>query len=215
MASNLRDIYVGVNRNDPNRNTNDLYRTPPIATYLLCKYSNPPKKIVEPCAGYGNIASELIRNDRDVACYDLNAYPQTIVPVTTGVNALDLPKVSGYDGLVTNPPYVNDFPRLLAEKSIAEYDYTAMLLRLTFLEGVRRKMLFDMHPPSQMIFFSDRIRFDSSEIEPVEKKEQVGGMVAYAWFVWANEPEWTGAKWVCMNEEYDEWREHYETRNRD
>jgi len=213
MASNLRDIYVGVNRNDPNRNTNDLYRTPPIATYLLCKYSNPPKKIVEPCAGFGNIASELIRNGRDVVCYDLNEYPQAIVPVTTGVNALDLPKVVGYDGLITNPPYKSDFPRILAEKSIADYDYTAMLLRLTFLEGVRRKALFDKQPPSQMIFFSDRIRFDSSEIEPVEKKEQIGGMVAYAWFVWANEPEWTGAKWVCMNEEYDEWRQNYETRN--
>ena len=213
MASNLKDIYVGVKQNDPNRNANDLYRTPPLATYLLCKYSNPPKNIVEPCAGYGNIASELIRNGRQVTCYDLNEYPQALVPVTVGTSALDLPKVVGYDGMVTNPPYKNDFPRLLAEKSISEYSYTAMLLRLTFLEGVRRKALFDKHPPTQMIFFSDRIRFDSAESEPVEKSEQVGGMIAYAWFVWSKEPKWTGSKWVCMNEEYDEWRKHYEARN--
>lgn len=214
MASNLKDIYVGVNRNDPNRNANDLYRTPPLATYLLCKYSNPPENIVEPCAGYGNIASELIRNGHKVKCYDLNEYSEALVPVEVGTSALDLPKIVGYDGLITNPPYKNDFPRLLAEKSIAEYDYTAMLLRLTFLEGVRRKALFDRHPPTQMIFFSDRIRFDSDATEPVEKSEQVGGMIAYAWFVWAKEPKWTGSKWVCMNEEYEEWRKHYEARNK-
>jgi hypothetical protein len=211
MASNLKDIYVGVKQNDPNRNANDLYRTPPLATYLLCKYSNPPKKIVEPCAGYGNIASELVRNGHQVKCYDLNEYPQVIFPVTTGVNALDLPKVLGYDGLITNPPYKNDFPRLLAEKSINEYEYTAMLLRLTFLEGVKRKSLFDKHPPTQMIFFSDRIRFNSIEPEPIEKKEQIGGMIAYAWFIWNRHNDVTGVKWVCMDEEYDEWRQHYET----
>jgi hypothetical protein len=211
MASNLKDIYVGVNRNDPNRNANDLYRTPPLATYLLCKYSNPPTNIVEPCAGYGNISAELIRNGHQVLSYDLNQYPQALVPITTGVNALDLPKVSGYNGLITNPPYKSDFPRLLAEKSIAEYDYTAMLLRLTFLEGVKRKSLFDQHPPTQMIIFSDRIRFDSAEIEPVEKNEQIGGMICYAWFIWNRHDNATGVKWVCMNEEYKEWRTHYET----
>jgi hypothetical protein len=213
MANNLRDIYVGVNQKSENRNANDLYRTPPLATYLLCKYSNPPKKIVEPCAGYANIASELIRNGHEVDCYDLNEYPEALVPVKTGINALDLPKVLGYNGLITNPPYKNDFPRLLVEKSIQEYDYTAMLLRLTFLEGVRRKSLFDKHPPTQMIFFSDRIRFDSDEIEPVEKKEQIGGMVAYAWFIWNRYEDSTKVKWVCMNEEYDDWRQKYETRN--
>jgi hypothetical protein len=216
MASNLKDIYSGVNKNDPNRNANDLYRTPPIATHLLCKYSNPPKNIVEPCAGYGNIASELIRNGHQVACYDLNEYPQTLVPVTTGINALDLSKVLGYDGMITNPPYKNDFPRLLAEKSIAEYDYTAMLLRLTFLEGVKRRTLFEQHRPSQIIVFSDRIRFDSDKLEPVEKNEQIGGMICYAWFIWDRKIDYaTEMKWVCMNEEYDEWRNRYEARNND
>jgi hypothetical protein len=212
MASNLKDIYVGVNQNDPNRNANDLYRTPPLATYLLCKYSNPPKNIVEPCAGYGNIAAELIRNGHQVVCYDLNEYPKTLVPITTGVNALDLSKVFGYDGLITNPPYKNDFPRKLAEKSIGEYVYTALLLRLTFLEGVRRKSMFDEHPPTQIIVFSDRIRFDSSEIEPVEKSDQIGGMICYAWYIWhqKSKDNSTQMKWVSMNEEYEEWRTHYE-----
>ena len=213
MANNLSDIYTGVNKNDPNRNKNDLYRTPPIATYLLCKYSNPPKKIVEPCAGYGNIAVELIRNGHDVTCYDLNPYPESMVPIKTGQSVLDLPKVVGYDGLITNPPYNNDIPRLLVEKSVKEYDYTAMLLRLTFLEGVKRKTLFDRYPPTQLIFFSDRIRFDNNNIEPVEKKDQIGGMVAYMWVIWSKTDDVPSLKWVSMDQEYNEWREHYEARS--
>jgi hypothetical protein len=213
MANNLSDIYTGVNKNDPNRNKNDLYRTPPIATYLLCKYSNPPKNIVEPCAGYGNIAVELIRNGHNVKCYDLNSYPEAMVSITSGQSVLDLPKVVGYDGLITNPPYNNDIPRLLAEKSIQEYDYTAMLLRLTFLEGVKRKTLFDRYPPTQLIFFSDRIRFDNNNVEPVEKKDQIGGMVAYMWVIWSKTDDVPSLKWVSMDQEYNEWREHYEARS--
>jgi hypothetical protein len=211
MANNLLDIYTGVNKNDEKRNKNDLYRTPPLATYILCKYGNPPKKVVEPCAGYGNIASELIRNGHEVDCYDLNEYPETLVPIKTGQNVLDLPKVSGYDGLITNPPYHKDIPRKLAEKSIAEYDYTALLLRLTFLEGIKRKKLFDAHPPTQIIFFSDRIKFDYSGLEAVEKKDQIDGMIAYMWIIWSKNDQETKLKWASLNEEYNEWREKFET----
>jgi hypothetical protein len=213
MANNLLDIYTGVNKNDPKRNKNDLYRTPPLATYLLCKYSNPPKKIVEPCAGYGNIAAELIRNGHEVDCYDLNSYPKTLVPIKTGKNVLDLPKVLGYDGLITNPPYNDDIPRKLAEKAITEYNYTAMLLRLTFLEGVKRKTLFDKHPPTQMIFFSDRIKFEYDGLEAIEKKDQIGGMIAYMWIIWNRGDDTTKTKWVSMNTEYNEWRYKFENRS--
>ena len=61
MAQNLKDIYVGVKKNDPNRNKNDLYPTPPLATYVLKKYVNLPRIIIEPCAGRGNISIELLR----------------------------------------------------------------------------------------------------------------------------------------------------------
>lgn len=213
MANNLLDIYTGVNQSDSKRNKNDLYRTPPLATYILCKYGNPPKKIVEPCAGYGNIAAELIRNGHEVVCYDLNAYPETLVFVQSGQNVLDLDKVTGYDGLITNPPYHKDIPRKLAEKSIAEYDYTALLLRLTFLEGIKRKSLFNNHSPTQIIIFSDRIRFDYEGIEAIEREEQIGGMICYMWIIWdkrRNSTE-TAMKWVSLNEEYDEWREKFET----
>ena len=169
MAKNLTDIYVGVKFNDPNRNENDLYPTPPLATYILQKYVDLPKKIVEPCAGRGNISIELLRHGFDVMSFDLHQYDDILCSITTGVNVLDLQKPEGYEALVTNPPYHKDLPRKIAEKGVAEYDVTALFVRLTFLEGKKRKKLFTNNPPSDIIFLSDRIKFNNSLIEPIEK----------------------------------------------
>ena len=211
MARNLTDIYVGVNKADINRNENDLYRTPPLATYILQKYSAVPLNVVEPCAGYGNIAVELIRNGHNVLCYDLHKYDNAIVPIQTGIDVLTLEKPEGYTGLVTNPPYHKNLPKKIAEKAILEYEYVAMLVRITFLEGKKRKIMFDENPPSQIIIFSDRIKFDNKHIEAIEKDDQIGGMIAYAWVIWdKKKADSTRMNWVLLEDHYEEWREKYE-----
>jgi hypothetical protein len=216
MAKNLTDIYVGVKRDDPNRNENDLYPTPPLATYILQKYVSLPKNIVEPCAGRGNISIELQRCGFNVASFDLYQYDPTLCAIKTGVDVLSLPKQPGYDALVTNPPYHKDLPRVIAEKGVAEYDFTALFVRLTFLEGKKRKKLFTNHPPSNIIFLSDRIRFDRPDytglLEPINKSNQLGGMIAYCWVIWNKKAEHRNTKlrWVTLEDEYDEWRSHYE-----
>ena len=212
MAKNLSDIYVGVKKDDPNRKENDLYPTPPLATYVLQKYVSLPKNIVEPCAGRGNISIELQRCGFNVASFDLYQYNPTLCAIQTGVDVLSLPKQVGYDALVTNPPYHKDLPRIIAEKGIAEYDVTALFVRLTFLEGKKRKNLFTKHTPSEIIFLSDRINFGSQKLEPIDKKDQIGGMIAYAWVVFDKRKrrDSTQLRWVLLDEEYDEWRKHYE-----
>ena len=212
MAKNLTDIYVGVKHNDPNRNENDLYPTPPLATYILQKYIDLPQKIVEPCAGRGNISIELLRHGFDVMSFDLFEYKDILCTITTGVNVLDLQKPEGYCALVTNPPYHKDLPRKIAEKGVAEYEVTAMFVRLTFLEGKKRKKLFTNNPPSDIIFLSDRINFGSNKLEPVEKLDQIGGMIAYCWVVFDKRKENQDTKllWVSLEDEYDEWRQKYE-----
>jgi hypothetical protein len=214
MAKNLTDVYVGVKRNDPDRNENDLYPTPPIATYILHKYGNLPKNIVEPCAGRGNISVELIRNGYNVESFDLYEYDNQLCNIKTGEDVLGLQKPYGAEALVTNPPYHKDLPRLIAEKGVAEYDVTALFVRLTFLEGKKRKKLFTKHPPSDIVFLSDRIRFDTGLIEPINKKDQLGGMIAYCWVIFRKEHKGsTNLKWVLLEEEYDEWRLHYDQRS--
>ena len=211
MSKNLKTIYVGVNKSDPDRNTNDLYPTPPLATYILCKYSDVPQKVVEPCAGKGNITVELQRNGHEVISFDLHEYDNTLVDINTGFDVLKLPKQEGFDALVTNPPYFKDLPRKILTKGLSEYKYVALFLRLTFLEGIKRHKLFENNKPSQIIFLSDRVRFmNDLDREPISKDEQINGMIAYAWFIWGPEKtQETKLKWVMLRDEYDEWFEHY------
>jgi hypothetical protein len=212
MSKNLKDIYVGVNKNDPNRNTNDLYPTPPLVTYILCKYSNVPKKVVEPCAGKGNISIELQRNGHDVRSFDLFGYQDSLVSIQTGQDVLALPKQESYTGLVTNPPYFKDLPRKILEKSLRDYDYTALFVRLTFLEGIKRHKLFKSNKPSQIILLSDRVRFKNDLIgEAIDLQDQINGMIAYMWLIFDKNAEHKETKldWVMLKDEYPEWLEHY------
>ena len=213
MANNLKDIYVGVNKTDKDRRTEDLYETPPLATYLLHKYAPPPvKEVVEPCAGRGSISIELQRCGYDVISRDLNRHPNNLLRIETGYDVLD----TKYDrakqkALITNPPYFKDLPRKIYEKGATEFAYTALFVRLTFLEGIKRKALFEKYPPNNIIICSDRIKFKPGLIEePIEMEDQIGGMIAYAWIVY--NPAATGQeiKWISLKDEYPEWRLHYE-----
>lgn len=214
MARNLRDIYAGVDKKDTNRRSNDFYPTPPLATYILHKYADVPKRVIEPCAGRGNISVELERNGYEVRSFDLEQYEESLTTVCVGQDVMQLEKQEGFEGAVTNPPYHKDLPRKIAEKLVSEYDFVAMFVRLTFLEGKKRKKLFTDNTPSDIIFMSDRIRFIESTTEPIERKDQLGGMIAYCWVVWnKNAPHHnTKCSWVCLDDEYDEWREKYNKR---
>lgn len=215
MASNLKDIYVGVKQNDPNRIKNDFYPTPPLATHILCKYADVPKTVIEPCAGRGNISIELLRHGHTVHSYDLNEYDHLLCPVKTGFDVLKLEKQNEVNALITNPPYHKDLPRKIAEKAISEYDFVALFIRLTFLEGKKRNKLFTKHVPSDIIFLSDRIRFDRPEytglIEPIKMEHQIGGMIAYCWVIWNKNAQHENTKlsWVILEDEYDEWYKNY------
>lgn len=213
-TNNLLDIYSGVKKNNPDRRENDLYETAPIATWILHKYGNVPKTVVEPCAGRGSIAIELERCGHDVLAFDLNKYENNhFAPIITGQDVLSLEKPKGFEAFITNPPYFKDLPRKIAEKGIAEYDYTALFIRLTFFEGMRRNKLFTKTPPSDILFLSDRINFKQNLIkEPIDMKDQIGGMIAYCWVIWNKKVthENTRCRWILLKNEYNEWRKHYD-----
>ena len=170
--------------------------------------------MVEPCAGRGNISIELERNGHNVKSFDLNEYDNSLVDIETGIDVLELERPNGYEGLITNPPYHKDLPRKITEKALSEYPYVAMFVRLTFLEGKKRKNLFTKYPPSDIIFLSDRINFGSGLVEPINKTHQLGGMIAYMWIVWdrrsSNFDRSTKLHWALLEDEYDEWRTHYD-----
>lgn len=212
MTKNLNDIYVGVNSQDKKRRKNDFYGTPPLVTHILCKYSDVPRTIVEPCSGRGNISVELKRQNRDVKSFDLYKYDHELIDdIQNDQDVLTLPK-QDCEGLVTNPPYFKSLPQKILQKSLKEYDYTAMFVRLTFLEGMRRYSIFKEHAPSQIIFFSDRVRFSEKKTEAVDIEDQIGGMIAYMWIIFDKNKTGTKLDWILMKDEYNEWRELYDKR---
>lgn len=216
-TKNLTSVYSGVLKNDPERRENDFYPTPPLPVWILGKYTDIPKRVVEPCGGVGNISIELIRQNHDVTTYDLYEHDGPLVEgIITGKDVMSLPPPDDDEeiALVTNPPYHKNLPQLIAEKGITEYTYTALLVRITYLEGMKRKRaIFDKMPPTQMLFFSDRINFNPRVVgkEPVEENENIGGMLSYVWMVWdKRHPNWTTKNtechWVSLKDEYPEWR---------
>ena len=87
-----------------------------------------------------------------------------------------------FDGdIITNPPYkyAIEFVKH-ALNLINEGHKVAMLLRLSFLEGKSRRILFNQYPPKKVYVSSNRILcakngdFENSD----------SSAIAYAWFIW-------------------------------
>ena len=82
--------------------------------------------------------------------------------------------------IVTNPPYkyamefIEHALDLGAEK-------VAMFLKITFLEGQKRKKLFAEHPPKTVAVFSKRIQVAINGDPEMFKKSSAA---CYAWFIW-------------------------------
>ena len=60
-------------------------------------------------------------------------------------------------------------------------DKVAMFLKLTFLEGQKRRRLFDKYPPKTVAVFSKRIQVAINGDPEMFAKSSAA---CYAWFVW-------------------------------
>lgn len=87
-----------------------------------------------------------------------------------------------FDGdIITNPPYkyASQFVERAIE-SIPEGNKVAMLLRVLFLEGKARRLLFEKYPPKVVYIASGRIGCAlGGDFEKAK-----GSAQAYAWFIW-------------------------------
>jgi methylase of polypeptide subunit release factors len=211
----LKDIYVGVNQKSQTRNLNDFYQTPPVVTYILTKYTNVPKVVSEPCAGRGSISIELKRQGHEVISTDLYFYENPLVDdIQTNIDVFSSFK-ENINALVTNPPYYKQLPEKIYEFGCKNYEYTALFVRLTFLEGKRRKLLFQKYKPTNILIFSDRVRFINLEQgEPIDLFDQVGGMICYMWIIHdrnsAHVGRETKCEWVSITDEFQEWKKTFE-----
>ena len=204
---NLNTVYSKVKKNDKERRANDFYPSPPISVYSLLKsYDNIPKRILEPCSGRGDIAYELHRNGYDVKATDLFRYDNSLFETETDIDFLKYPKQNDIDGIITNPPYHNNLHFEMLKKSISEYDFTAFLLRITFLESKERYFFFKENPPTKILVYSDRLGFSAERTEEFYMKKQLSGMICYAWYIWDKKTsEKNSIDWIYANNYYREW----------
>ena len=131
------------NHSDTERQVNDYYATPPIATELLCGLETFSEKILEPCCGGGHISKVLQKHGYIVESFDLidRGFGKG------GVDFLQYNEIVDSD-IITNPPYSEAATFVEhAMDIVTDGHKVAMFLKLTFLEGQGRRSLFAKYPP--------------------------------------------------------------------
>lgn len=161
---------------DHERERADYYATEPAAVEWLCKLETFNHKVLEPSCGAGHISEVLKAHGYEVDSRD-------IVNRGYGTQA-DFLSIDNqeWDGdIITNPPY--SFAQEFVEKAlriIPDGHKVAMFLKITFLEGKKRKFLFRNTPPLRVWVSSSRLKCAMNG-----DFDAVGGSAAcYAWFIW-------------------------------
>lgn len=168
---------------------NDYYATDPKSTIeLLENYQiNHKGTFLEPSVGGGHIV-EAIKEyygdnvNIDVDMYDIvdRGYKGTVIQ-----DFLTLNTNKKYDNIIANPPYKLATEFVYKGLTLLNNKGTmAMFLKIQFLEGVKRKKLFEEYPPKQVLVFSKRQSPLRNGQELDENGKPWSSTMCFAWFVW-------------------------------
>lgn len=180
---NSNSIYKTLgasNHTDKERQIEDYYATDPKAAELLLELETFNHNIWECACGEGHLSKVFENKGFNVRSTDLidRGFGET------GIDFLAIDNVEWDGDIITNPPY--KYAQEFIEKAlqiIPEGNKVAMLLRVLFLEGKKRKELFISQPPKTIYVSSSRIL--CAKNGDFEKMISGGGSaVACAWFVW-------------------------------
>lgn len=164
------------------RNKHDFYPTPDYATEALLdreKFTD----VWEPACGDGAISKVLIKNRIKTISTDLVDYGYGD---GSGRDFL-LEQERLAPEIITNPPF--SLALEFAQKAMdLGVEKLALLVRLQFLEGVKRGEFFKRFPPKHVYVFSKRLSFN------VSGEFQSGGVMAFAWFVFKQEKD--NSQWL-------------------
>ena len=156
----------------------DYYATDPAAVEALLEREEFGGPIWEPACGAGHISEYLINSGFRV--YSTDIVDRGYFRQKGTFDFLQEDRAF-FGDIITNPPYkyAAEFVEHALEL-ITAGGKVAMFLKLTFLEGAKRKALFDKYPPKIIYVFRNRIDCWKNGIEP----EKPSKAVCYAWFVW-------------------------------
>lgn len=162
----------------------DYYATEPRAVELLLEQEEFAPYVWECACGEGHMAKVLEQHGYHVLSTD-------VVDRGYGTGGVDFFQITREDikedtprDIITNPPY--KFAREFVEHALdisAEGTKIAMFLKLTFLEGQKRRFLFEKYPPQTVYVSSSRLQCaKNGDFETY--KAGTGTAIAYAWFIW-------------------------------
>lgn len=145
-TGNSKSVYsvLGASsHSNTERQSEDYYATPSIAVEKLLEKEKFSFFILEPCCGEGHISKILKEHGYSVWSSDLidRGYGDEFGDflVMNDSNARDI---------ITNPPYALAYDFVEHALDISEDDVkVAMLLKIQFLEGKKRRKLFEKYPP--------------------------------------------------------------------
>ena len=158
------------------REENDYYATEPKATEWLLKLETFNGPILEPSCGEGHISEVLIRGGYQVVNRDLidRGYGDV-------ADFLSIDNTEWNGDIITNPPY--KYAQEFVEKAlqiIPDGHNVAMFLKVQYLEGKRRRKMFDTMPPKRIWVSSSRLKCAiNGDFDKIS-----GSATSYAWFVW-------------------------------
>jgi hypothetical protein len=159
---------------------NDCYETPACAIEALLRVESLPHHILEPACGPGAIVKVLEKHDHHVIASDLYKYERGI----SGMDFFDY--MTDWDCIITNPPYQ------LAEKFVRHAltisPLVIMLLRLAFLESVRRTDILENSGLARIHVFANRLPMMHRVTNGVEwQGRRASSAMPFAWFVWCRD----------------------------
>ena len=180
MSNNNIFTTLGAsNHSEGKREENDFYATEPKAIIELLKYEKFNKDIWECACGQNHIANVLKDSDYNVRCSDL-------IERIKGIEIKDFLADTNTElwkgDIITNPPY--KYAQQFIEKSldiIPEGNKVAMFLKIQFLEGKKRKLLFQKYPPKVLYVSSSRLNCAKNGDFETYKTNSA---IAYGWFIW-------------------------------
>lgn len=152
----------------------DCYETPACATEALLRIESIPHSVWEPACGPGAIVKVLRDHGHSVFATDLHQYG-------CGLSGIDF-LTAGHrttDAVVTNPPY--QLAEAFVRKALEFSPLTIMLLRLAFLESVRRTDILERSGLARIHVFRNRLPM-------MHRKDWAGpkssSAMPFAWFIW-------------------------------
>lgn len=165
---------------------NDFYATDPIAVKkLLTSYSGIDGLILEPCVGQGHIAEAIknfYTNPREIVGVDIvnRGYPNTIV-----VDFLKWETDQKFDSIISNPPYSLAMEFVEKGMELLNNDgVMAMFLKIQFLEGSKRKEMFEKYPPKYIYVFRNRMATWKDGQPKDHNGKRWATTMCHAWFIW-------------------------------